>query len=186
MTDGKVDWAEKRNALRQRTLKQGRVVVNGLSTLDCMIRNMSLTGARISVPNPAALPDQFTLLIGSEGLKRDCEVMSRTGNAAGLRFMRPLNPRELGAEFMSAKRSDTGVNRAERVLEIDQKGHASYATVERGSAVPSSSAGSREAIAPPTLEAGHPVRTVLTVAPPDLGKIVPNALPETVRDRLPW
>ena len=101
-----INWAEKRNALRQRTLKQGRIVVKGMSTMDCLIRNMSLTGARIAVENAHTLPDEFELLIGDEGLRRECEVMSRGEGSAGLRFAKPLTPRELGAEFMSTKKSE--------------------------------------------------------------------------------
>ena len=95
------NWAEKRNALRQRTFKQGRIVVKGMSTMDCVIRNMSLTGARLAVPNAATIPDQFELMIGDEGLKRECNVRSRSGTSAGIQFTKPLTPRELGGEFMS-------------------------------------------------------------------------------------
>ena len=105
MSVEEVNWAERRNALRQRTLKSGRIMVRGVQTAECLIRNMSLTGARIAVPKPDALPDEFTLFIGDEGLHRECEVMSRSATAAGLRFTRPLSARELGAEFMSAKTS---------------------------------------------------------------------------------
>ena len=98
-----INWAEKRNALRQRTFKSGRIVVNGLSTMDCVIRNMSLTGARLALPNAMVLPDTFELFIGDEGLRRECEIKSRTETSAGIRFFRPLTTRELGSEFMSAK-----------------------------------------------------------------------------------
>ena len=98
-----LDWAEKRNALRQRTFKKGRVVVKGVSTMDCIIRNMSLTGARLALPDPHSLPDDFELFIGDEGLRRECEVKSRSGTSAGVRFYKPLTTRELGGEFMSAR-----------------------------------------------------------------------------------
>ena len=98
-----INWAEKRNALRARTFKKGRIVIKGMSTMDCVIRNMSLTGARLAVPNATALPDEFELIIGDEGLRRECEVKSRTETSAGVRFFKNLTPRELGGEFMSAR-----------------------------------------------------------------------------------
>lgn len=100
-----IDWADKREALRQRTFKTGRVVVKGVQTMECVIRNMSLTGARIVTTHNAALPDRFELFIGDEGMHREVEVMSRSPSSAGLRFLKPLNARELGAEFMSLKAS---------------------------------------------------------------------------------
>lgn len=100
-----IDWADKREALRQRTFKTGRVVVKGVQTMECVIRNMSLTGARIVTTHNAALPDRFELFIGDESTHREVEVMSRSRESAGLRFLKPLNARELGAEFMSLKAS---------------------------------------------------------------------------------
>ena len=116
MAETEADWAEKRNAIRQRTLKQGRIAIKGVSTMDCMIRNMSLTGARLAVSNASSLPDTFTLFIGSEGMKRDCEVMSRTGNSAGVRFTKALTPHELGAEFMRASASSNPPAEAREAL----------------------------------------------------------------------
>ena len=202
-----INWAEKRDALRQRTLKHGRVVVKGMSTMDCLIRNMSLTGARIAVPNPLALPDHFTLLIGTEGLKRDCEVMSRSETSAGLRFEKPLLPRELGAEFMSLKGSDTGVVRApatapkpkvrERLSYQDltgdelQKGESTLRTkpVRTSTVAPSLEGGdngdrndeARQA------EPSSKVESV-TVSDRNVGirRIVAGELPEALTQRLPW
>lgn len=103
MNDTATDPSERRASLRQRTFKTGRVVVKGVQTMECMIRNMSLTGARIAVANAAALPERFELFIGDEGMHREAEIMSRSNTSAGLRFVRPLSARELGAEFMSAR-----------------------------------------------------------------------------------
>ena len=153
-----VNWAEKRNALRQRTLKRGRIVVSGMSTMDCLIRNMSLTGARLAVPNAHALPDEFELLIGDEGLRRECEVMSRSDSSAGVRFTKPLSPRELGAEFMSTKRSATDAPATHS--EPDQ-----------------AASSDRVALDPPPLaepQAGT------------LAKIKAIELPRPVRKHLPW
>ena len=151
-----IDWAEKRNALRQRTLKQGRIVVNGMSTMNCLIRNMSLTGARVAIENAHSLPDEFELLIGDEGLRRECEVMSRNDGSAGLRFLKPLTPRELGAEFMSTKKS------------------------ERVAAPPARAENSaRPSVESPPLEGVTPQEA-------SLPKLRPAALPRPIARNLPW
>ena len=161
---GEVDWAEKRNAVRQRTLKHGRIVVKGMSTMDCLIRNMSLTGARVALPNALALPDEFDLLIGDEGLRRSCEVMSRNETSAGVRFFTPLTPRELGAEFMGGGKSGAQGRR------------------------PREAAGSpRAPVAPPPLaDAQTPSAAAPAPGADELPKIRPRPLPTPIRRALPW
>ena len=100
IADDDSKWAEKRDAARVRTIKSARIAIKGVSTMDCTIRNMSLTGARLMLPNALALPDAFTIFIGPEATRRECEVMSRTEGSAGVRFTVPLKPRELGEEFV--------------------------------------------------------------------------------------
>ena len=147
------EWQQRRNALRQRTLKRGRVFVKGVQTMECLIRNMSLTGARIDVTNPAALPDEFTLFIGDEGMHRECEVMSRTDSSAGLRFTRPLTARELGAEFMSAKTA------------ADYKAERARATAPNG----------REQVSPPPMAQGGLMKIRPAVLPLALESRLPWA-----------
>ena len=100
MTGASMAWGDKRGALRQRTLKRGRVLVNGVEVATGTVRNMSLTGARLVSPDVGCLPDRFTLSIGDEGLAREVEVMSRTSTGAGVRFTRPLDAHELGPGFL--------------------------------------------------------------------------------------
>ena len=101
-----VNWSDQRNALRQRTLKRGRALVNGIEVAAVTVRNMSLTGARLVSPDCANLPDAFTLTVGDEGLTREVEVRSRSGTGMGVRFLKPLSTRELGAEFLQAKSNE--------------------------------------------------------------------------------
>ena len=164
MATAEVNWAERRNALRQRTLKSGRIMVKGVQTGECLIRNMSLTGARIAVPRPDSLPDEFTLFIGDEGLHRECEVMSRTDTAAGLRFTRPLSARELGAEFMSAKTSEEYKAQRERAARDANRDAA--------------------AAAPRPVIATAPAMT--TPVNDGIAKLRHPTLPDALVSRLPW
>lgn len=56
------------------------------ATVDCIIRNMSDTGASVEVESPAGIPDEFTLLIRPEIIKRTCLVVWRKARRIGVRF----------------------------------------------------------------------------------------------------
>ena len=59
MTMPEID-SDKRNALRRSTLKGGKIVFNaGRSTIDCTVRNLSATGAKLQVNSVVGIPDTF-------------------------------------------------------------------------------------------------------------------------------
>ncbi len=77
----------KRNSLRQRVLKSGKIVFAGGSfSVDCTIRNASETGARLQVPTTVAIPDRFTLVDAHGGTRREASVVWRKSNQMGVRF----------------------------------------------------------------------------------------------------
>ena len=54
--------AEHRTAQRHRTLKAGKIVLHhGSSAIDCTVRNISASGAAISVVNATTVPAEFNL-----------------------------------------------------------------------------------------------------------------------------
>jgi hypothetical protein len=79
---------DKRGTPRQRTLKSGKIVFGGGSfSVDCTIRNLSSTGARLQVPTSVAIPDTFTLVDAQSGGKgRPVTVVWRKGDLIGVRF----------------------------------------------------------------------------------------------------
>jgi hypothetical protein len=54
--------------------------------VECLIRNMSETGACLEVASPFGIPDSFTLLIRPEIVKRPCQVAWRDAKRIGVRF----------------------------------------------------------------------------------------------------
>ena len=76
---------DQRSAPRQRTFKGGSVSTPG-EIIECVIRNLSDTGAMIELPGVIALPDTFTLIIKPELLKRSCTVAWLVGSRIGVRF----------------------------------------------------------------------------------------------------
>ena len=78
--------SERRRSPRLRTLKGGSILFGTAAAIDCIIRNMSDIGARIEVPS-VGIPDNFTLLIKPEMRKRACQVVWRSANGLGVRFI---------------------------------------------------------------------------------------------------
>ncbi len=79
---------EHRISRRQRVLKDGKIVFNNYSSVvDCTIRDMSETGARIMCAHQAAIPEECSLVTLTDNLIRDATVMWRRGDRLGLRFI---------------------------------------------------------------------------------------------------
>ncbi len=74
-----------RAAPRHRVLKAGSIEFNG-GTIDCVVRNVSDTGAALEVASPLGIPPAFNLVIsGNRGSYR-CEVKWRTDSRIGVAF----------------------------------------------------------------------------------------------------
>ncbi|SEF11344.1 PilZ domain-containing protein [Rhizobiales bacterium GAS191] len=56
-------------------------------TMDCIVRNISLSGARIEVGQAFALPTEFELEIPQRGAVFQCALKWRRDDAAGVKFM---------------------------------------------------------------------------------------------------
>ena len=79
--------SENRRAPRLRTLKGGSILFGAAATIDCVIRNISETGAALEVESPVGIPEEFTLLIKGEIIKRKCRVAWRSAKRIGVRFI---------------------------------------------------------------------------------------------------
>jgi hypothetical protein len=72
---------------RARSLMSGKLIVgDGQMSVDCVIRNLSSRGARVSVPRSIDLPGLVGLLIVREGLYCEAVVAWRNGELTGLAF----------------------------------------------------------------------------------------------------
>jgi hypothetical protein len=77
------------SSLRRRTLKEGKVVLSDWSVLDCLIRDLSETGARLEFGGPTELPQSFRLLIVSSHILVPVDLAWQRGQAAGVHFTGP-------------------------------------------------------------------------------------------------
>ena len=73
-----------RAAPRQRVLKAGTMEFNG-GTIDCVVRNVSETGAALEVASPVGIPSEFNLVISGDRSHR-CQVVWRKEKRIGVRF----------------------------------------------------------------------------------------------------
>ena len=76
---------ERRKSMRRRTFLGGRLAFQRrYATLDCTIRNLSDTGARIAVDGSAILPDEFDFTLTRNDLAYRARLVWRNAEAAGL------------------------------------------------------------------------------------------------------
>lgn len=80
-----LDLQSKRAASRHRVLKSGTIEFNG-GAIDCVVRNLSDTGAALEVASPLGIPQAFNLLIAGDRTSRQCEVRWRKENRIGVAF----------------------------------------------------------------------------------------------------
>lgn len=80
---------ENRRAPRRKVLKGGKIAFSEhFAAIDCVVRNLSETGAALEVESPVGIPDRFDLLVSGEIAERLCHVAWRSGRRIGVRFER--------------------------------------------------------------------------------------------------
>lgn len=80
---------EQRQEKRVSTLKKGRIIFNnGHSVVDCIVRNISETGACLELPGHVELPSTITLVIEG-GAKHECDVVWSANNKLGVTYVDP-------------------------------------------------------------------------------------------------
>jgi hypothetical protein len=75
----------KRAALRQRVLKSASIEFHG-GVIDCVVRNVSETGAALEVASPLGIPETFNLVIPGDHSSRPCKVAWRKDKRIGVAF----------------------------------------------------------------------------------------------------
>jgi hypothetical protein len=77
---------EQRKFPRHRALKGASISVNRVASIDCVVRNLSKSGACLEIVNSIGIPDEFTLVIPSDNVKQLCHVVWRTALRIGVSF----------------------------------------------------------------------------------------------------
>jgi hypothetical protein len=76
---------EQRTNQRQRVLKTGTIAFDG-SGIDCVVRNISATGAALEVESQLGIPPEFKLIISAEHFNEFCRVLWRKAKRIGVVF----------------------------------------------------------------------------------------------------
>ncbi len=79
---------QRRASPRSRTLLEGHIIYNNrLSRMECTVRDLSETGARIVFAQPVKVPSHFELQIPKRKLVRQAQVMWYDGLNHGVMFL---------------------------------------------------------------------------------------------------
>ena len=79
--------ANRRVTNRLKTLKSAKIVFNKKqSVIDCFVRDLSDTGAKLQVADLLAIPRNFTLMF-NDGRTHECERVRAHGTEIGVRFL---------------------------------------------------------------------------------------------------
>ncbi len=78
----------RRTNARAKTLKSAKIVFNkNQSVIDCFVRDLSPTGARLKLGDLVPLPKTFVLEL-HDGTRYDCERVRSMGTEVGVRFLK--------------------------------------------------------------------------------------------------
>jgi hypothetical protein len=77
---------ERRQHPRQRVLKRGMLTFLGGGGVDCTVRNISSSGARVDVPSPVGIPAQFHLVIETDQFIRRGRPVWNSDRQIGIAF----------------------------------------------------------------------------------------------------
>lgn len=84
--DESAEGANRRVSRRNRTLKKATISFNGgYSAFDCVVRNLSESGAMLQVSS-LGIPSHFELKMDAASARRSCTVRWRTESAIGVSF----------------------------------------------------------------------------------------------------
>ena len=79
---------ERRREARSRTVLGARAVYNErFSTMDCRVRDISASGARLRFGGPPLVPRWFELLLVERGERRRVERIWTSGHDVGVAFV---------------------------------------------------------------------------------------------------
>ena len=107
---------EHRRAARQTSFMQGRIYFNNRrSSVDCLIRDISATGAKLKFSSAVETPALVELHIPTKEETHSAKVMWRRGEEMGVKFMSPNAPVSLVAD------RDPGSDLLDRIRKLEEE-----------------------------------------------------------------
>ena len=77
---------ERRGHQRHRTFKGGSISFDRFAGIECVVRNLSPRGACLELDSPGSVPEDFSLIIRPENVRRSCHLVWRAEHRLGVRF----------------------------------------------------------------------------------------------------
>lgn len=96
---------ERRKHPRLRVLKCAKLVLAKSSAIDCVVRDLTIVGARIEIPNGIDLPEKVGMTFDGGRSIRPCRLVWRTFSGAGVEFSEVAN--SIGDSTMKAQQEST-------------------------------------------------------------------------------
>jgi hypothetical protein len=79
---------EVRRAERVKSFLRAQIIFNQrMSTIDCMVKNISQTGARLALNEALSIPNEFDLFIPQKGRTYRARMVWRDAGAIGVEFV---------------------------------------------------------------------------------------------------
>jgi PilZ domain len=78
---------ERRKYPRLRVLKSAKLVLAKSTSFACVVRDLTIGGARIEIPNTIDLPKELEVAFDGGSSRRPCRLVWRTISVAGLEFL---------------------------------------------------------------------------------------------------
>jgi PilZ domain len=78
---------ERRQVARMRVFKSAKIVLGPSSVLDCVVRDLTNDGARITIPNAFNLPNTMSVTFDNGRTCRSSRLAWRTFNEFGVEFV---------------------------------------------------------------------------------------------------
>ena len=79
---------DRRKSARSRVLKSAKLLLGTSSVIDCVLRNVTNSGARVQIANTVELPDMLNLTLDGGYSVRPCRVVWRSLSETGVEFIR--------------------------------------------------------------------------------------------------
>jgi hypothetical protein len=92
--------SERRRSKRNRTILSGKIIFNNrTSVLDCVVKNISSSGAKLVLPNTLRVPNEFELYIPKMRCSYDARLIRYDSEAIGVEFYRAYSKIQLETQL---------------------------------------------------------------------------------------
>jgi len=75
-----------RRAISRNTVLMSGAIKFAASSINCLVRNMTISGAALDVTNPHSIPEHFNLIFKADGTHIPCHVIWREEERIGVAF----------------------------------------------------------------------------------------------------